>query len=319
MEIVKDILLTKKNFKNSYVAIGTFDGIHMGHRVIIEKAVKEAKMNKGSSVVFTFLNHPMEIIDNKKTPKLINSLDEKIQILESLEVDYLILQPFTEKFSKLSPENFINKILKKILNTKKIYVGFNFSFGKNGEGRLDSLKELGTRYKIEIDIVEPIKKDNEIISSTYIRKLLTNGELQKANSCLKQPFVIIEEVIHGRKLGRLLGFPTANLKICKKIYPPFGIYGCRVKIENENCYRDAVVNIGENPTLKPNEKSIEVHILDFDNDIYGKKIHVYLLKFLRAEQKFETIDELKKMIKNDVLTWKHRDRGMKNGDGIKNR
>ena len=284
MKIIEDVLLTNEKFQNTYIAIGAFDGIHIGHRALIIKAVENAKKNGGKSVVFTFLNHPLERINIRKAPKLINSLEEKIHIIKSLGVDYLIMQPFTEKFSNETPENFVKEILKRKLDAQEVFVGFNFSFGKGGLGNSENLKEFGLENNIKIGIEEPVKLHGKIVSSTYIREKLTQGELKIANLCLGAPFLIIGEVVHGRKLGRVMGFPTANLKILNKIYPPFGIYGGKVKIEgNENKW-DAVINIGKNPTLKPDEKSIEVHILDFDKDIYGRKIYVSLIEHLRDEK-----------------------------------
>lgn len=306
MKIIEDVLLTNEKFQNTYIAIGAFDGIHIGHRALIIKAVENAKKNGGKSVVFTFLNHPLERINIRKAPKLINSLEEKIHIIKSLGVDYLIMQPFTEKFSNETPENFVKEILKRKLDAQEVFVGFNFSFGKGGLGNSENLKEFGLENNIKIGIEEPVKLNGKIVSSTYIREKLTQGELKIANLCLGAPFLIIGEVVHGRKLGRVMGFPTANLKILNKIYPPFGIYGGKVKIEgNENKW-DAVINIGKNPTLKPDEKSIEVHILDFDKDIYGRKIYVSLIEHLRDEKKFNSMEELKSTINNDVNMWRNK-------------
>ncbi|WP_432204990.1 bifunctional riboflavin kinase/FAD synthetase [Cetobacterium somerae] len=319
MKIIEDILLTKEKFENTYVAIGAFDGIHMGHRELISQAVEKAKKTGGKAVVFTFLNHPMEITNTVKAPKLISSLDEKIHIIKSLGVDYLILQPFTKDFSNMIPEEFVEKVLKKILNTKEVYVGFNFSFGKGGKGTVENLKKLGKKCEININIIEPIKIEEQIISSTFIRQMLATGKLDIANRCLGQPFLIIGEVVHGRKLGRVMGFPTANLKILNKIYPPFGIYGGKVRVEGENKCWNAVINIGKNPTLKPDERSIEVHILDFNRDIYGKRIYVSLIEFLREEKKFNSMDELKETITKDVLNWREKVKVIEDGYSIKDR
>lgn len=306
MIVLEDILHNKEKFEKTYVAIGAFDGIHIGHRTLIKKAVNEAKKNGGKSIVFTFLNHPLEIVNSKKAPKLINSLEEKKHIIEQLGVDYLILQPFTKEFSDKTPKEFVADILEKILKAKKIFVGFNFTFGRGGNGTTDSLKILCDEKGIDVNIEEAIKMEEKVVSSTYIRQMLSQGKLEIANRCLGQPFLIMGVVEHGRKLGRVLGFPTANLKILNKIYPPFGIYGGKVKIENEDRVYDAVINIGKNPTLKPDEKSIEVHILDFNRDIYGKKIYVSLYEFLREEKKFNSMDELKETIAKDIINWKER-------------
>lgn len=318
MKIIEDILLTEENFKDTYVAIGAFDGIHIGHKELILKAVNSAKKNSGKSVVFTFLNHPTEIIEGKKIPCLINSLEEKFYLLELLEVDYLILQPFTKEFSDKTANEFVSEILKDKLDAKEVFVGFNFSFGKGAKGKVKDLEELSNQNNIKANILSPVKIGDKIVSSTYIRELLVSGNLELANQFLGHNFLIIGEVIHGRKKGRTMGFPTANLKILNKMYPSFGIYGGTVKIEGEDKVWDAVINIGRNPTLKPGEESIEVHLLDFDKDIYGKKIYVSLEEFLRKEQKFNSIEELKETITKDVLNWKNKIKGKKNATSIEN-
>lgn len=306
MKIIEDILHSTDKIQDTYIAIGAFDGIHMGHRKLIEEAVRKSKETGGKSVVFTFCNHPMELINKEKAPKLINTLEEKIYLMGSLGVDYLVLQHFDEKFAEITPKEFVEKILKDKLNAKEIFVGFNFSFGRGGEGRVEELKKLGEENKIKINITEPVKSGDKVISSTYIRNLLKNGDLEKANMCLESPFFVLGEVVHGRKLGRVMGFPTANIEILDKVYPPFGIYGGKVKILGEDEIYNAVINIGKNPTLKPGEKSIEVHILDFDREIYGQKINVSLIEHLRDEKKFSSMDELKETIKKDVENWREK-------------
>lgn len=319
MIIINDILDCDVEFKDSYVAIGAFDGIHKGHRELIEAAVNNAKKNRGKSIVFTFANHPLETIDISKAPKLINSREEKIHILASLGVDYLIMQPFTKKFSSMNPEEFVHKILKDKIKASEIFVGFNFSFGKGGKAKAKDLIEMGKEYQIRVNEIEPVTIDGQVVSSTMIRDMIMRGDLEGTNLFLGSPFLIIGEVVHGKKLGRVLGFPTANLKILNKIYPPFGIYGGKIFIEGEHEEREAVINIGKNPTLKPGEQSIEVHILDFDGDIYGKKIYVRLLKFLRNEKKFGSMDELKETIKKDVQNWREHLEEERDGTIIKNR
>lgn len=304
MEIIYDIFSLKEKLKNSYTAIGNFDGVHIGHKELINSAVKTAKKHNGVSVVFTFYNHPREVIEHHETPKLINSVEEKSYLLEKLGVDYLVLQPFTKEFCNLSPEEFIEKVLKEQLNSKEIFVGFNFGFGKNRAHGVKELKEICKTYEIKVREIAPIKVDEKIISSTLIRNLILNGELSVVNHYLGEPLTVIGEVVHGKKLGRTIGFPTANLERKDKAYLPYGIYGAVVKIgKNEKEY-DGVVNIGKNPTLKPGEKSIEVHILDFSGDLYGKKLVIQLIKHIREEMKFCGIESLKKQISEDVETWK---------------
>lgn len=305
MKVIGNILDFDENIEETSVAIGVFDGVHLGHKELIKKAIEDAHKTNKKSVVFTFLN-PLKI--SKKNNKMINTIEEKLYLIEKLGVDYLILQKFTKRFSELEPEYFIKEILKKRLNVKSIFVGFNFRFGKDGKGDAKYLKKICQEVGIKVEIIEAVKIFDEVISSTKIREALQNKDLKKANNYLGENLIIIGNVIHGKKLGRVLGFPTANLEIVDRFYPT-GIYGGKVKIEGESFEREAVVNIGKNPTLKPNEKTIEIHILDFNEDIYGKKVYLQLCEYLREEKKFNTIEELKTTIANDVAVWRKKLKG----------
>ena len=304
MKIINGIEEITEAYDNLCVAIGTFDGIHYGHRQVIDAAIKKAKEIGGKSLVFTFEHHPLELVNKNIAPKLINSKNEKIHILEQIGVDAVLFAKFDREFAGLSPNDFVEFILKEKLGAKEIFVGFNFSFGKGGAATVEKLTQIGKIYGINVNRVEPYQIGDQVVSSTFIRKLISEGELDDVEKYLGYPVLIMGEVIHGKKLGRVLGYPTANLKILNKVYPPYGIYGAKVIIEGEDVERDAVVNIGKNPTLKPGEKSVEVHILDFDRYIYGKELIVKIVKFLREEKKFNSMDDLKKVIRNDVLGWK---------------
>lgn len=303
IKVIDNIFDEKLCLKNSYIAIGTFDSVHFGHQKLIKQAVEKAKENKGISVVFTFMNNPLELLAGSKAPKCINNISEKVELLRRLGVDIVILQPFIKRFAVLEAEEFVD-ILKNKLDAKEIMVGFNFSFGVGGASTPDDLKLLGNKKGIEVEEFAPIYIGDTLVSSTLIRNMLLNENIEKINRYLGHNYLIIGEVIHGKKLARQLGFPTANIGLEKRIYPKNGIYGVRVKIQGEEFYRDGVVNIGLNPTLKPGEKSIEVNILDFDQMIYGKIITVEFRKFLREERKCENIEELKTLIGNDILTWR---------------
>lgn len=304
MKIIRNILEGQEKLKNSYVALGTFDGVHMGHRALISKAVETAKKNNGVSVVFTFSNHPMEIIAPDRVPPMINTIEEKLYLLNEMGVDYVVLQEFSREFADFSKEEFINKILVESLGAKEIFVGFNYTFGERGSGNTEYLKEWATKKDFKVNIVEPVECEGLVVSSTLIRELIIGGKLELANKLLARPFLISEIVEHGKKNGRLLGFPTANLKVLHKAYPPFGVFGGCVIIEGEKVCRSAVINIGNNPTLKPGELSVEVHIFDFNEMIYGKRIYVNVEHFIRREKKFSSMDELKENIRKDVESWR---------------
>jgi riboflavin kinase / FMN adenylyltransferase len=302
MKIIDDIFQLKGKKHDLCVAIGAFDGIHEGHKNVIEGAVKKAKKIGGKSVVFTFDKHPKNFMSHKTAPKLINSKEEKIHLLKKLGVDYVIFQKFDKDFAALTPLEFLNQL--KGIGTREIFVGFNFRFGAGGAATVDDMIDMGKTCGIEVNKANPVTLEKKVISSTLIRELITCGELDRVKNLLGYNLFIIGNVVHGKKYGHQLGFPTANLKLIDKIYPPFGIYGAKVQIEGYDKIYDGVVNIGRNPTLKDGELSVETHILDFSDYIYGKKVIVELIKHLRNEKKFNSIDELKAAIANDVLIWK---------------
>ena len=310
MRIIDDIFQLQGENNDLCVAIGAFDGIHEGHKNVIEAAIKRAKKIGGKSVVFTFEEHPKSFMGHKKTPKLINSKEEKIYLLKKLGVDCIIFQKFDKHFSSLTPLEFLN--LLKDIKTKEIFVGFNFRFGAGGAATVDDMIEMGETCGISVNKINPVTSEKVVVSSTLIRDLIKNGDLDRVKKLLGYNLFMIGEVAHGKKYGRKMGFPTANLKLIDKIYPPFGIYGAKVKIEGYKKIYDGVVNIGRNPTLKDGELSVEVHILDFSDYIYGKKVIVKLIKHLREEKKFNSIDELKCAIANDVLIWREEIKKLKN-------
>lgn len=316
MIVIDDILTSNFDFQDTYVAIGNFDGVHYGHKKLIRETVKKAKNNNKMSVVFTFANHPMEILHKDRKFNHINTNEEKLYLLEALGVDCVVLQKLDNHFLEYSPSEFI-EILKNKLKVKEIFVGFNFSFGKGGLGKTADLKKMGKLYNIEVNEVEPVMIDNQVVSSSLIRKKIMESDFEGAIKFLGHPMLVIGEVIHGRKIARELGFPTANINMNNRLFPPFGIYGAYLQIGNKDSeLLYGAVNIGCNPTLKAGEISLEVHILDFDKDIYGKKIYIQIVKFMREERKFNSVEELKATIADDVNRWKEHKREMKYGSSV---
>ena len=318
MRVIENIFELEENLQESYVAIGTFDGVHYGHQKLIRNAVEKAKKNGGKSVVFTFSSHPMELIDISRAPRVINTIEEKLYLLENMGVDCVILQSFIKEFANLTADEFAD-ILKEKVESKEIFVGFNFSFGEGGKSKTKDLIRLGEERGILVHEIPAVYVDGDLISSTFLRNRILHADIAEINRYLGHRFLIMGEVVHGKKIARELGFPTANIKISTRLYPKNGIYGARVKIEGEDFYRDGVVNIGVNPTLKPGEKSVEVNILDFDEFIYGKIVAVELEQYLREEKKFSSIDELKRVIGNDVKTWTKVVKERRNGYSTKDR
>lgn len=308
MKVINGLENLLETYDNLSLALGTFDGIHKGHQRLIKEAVKKAKETGGKSMVLTFSKHPKEVFHGTKKAILINTHREKIHLLKNLGVDIVLFVHFTEEFKNLNEKEFVVDILKNKLNAKYIYVGFNNTFGKGRKGNPEFLSKLGKELGMEVNIIGPVKSTKgTVISSTLIRGLIKEGDIEKATDYLGGPIVIIGEVEHGKKIGRrLLGFPTANLKVFNRIYPPRGIYGVKVTIEGENTVRDGVMNIGYNPTIVDQDKKInvEVHILDFDRDIYDKELIVTVTKYLRTEKKCNDLEALKKLIQSDVLYWR---------------
>lgn len=286
------------NIGDSFVTIGNFDGIHKGHVKLIEKTVEEAK-NKGyKSVVFTFENHPMRYFRTNSVKNIITN-DEKIKILKSLGVDIILMIPFDEYMTKISTVEFVKNILIDKLSCKKIIVGHDFTFARNKEGNCVILKELGKLYNMEVEIIEPIKIDNIRVSSSHIRKLIELGNVYDIKKFLGRNYFLQGEVIHARKIGRTIGFPTANLEVDENlIVPKNGIYAVKVYLKNREFY--GATNIGYNPTVNGKTLSIETHILDFEEDIYGDTIKIEFLNRIRDEKKFNSLDELKAQLKQDV-------------------
>lgn len=304
MEVIYGLETITENYNNLCVALGTFDGVHLGHREVIGSAIKRAKEIGGKSMVFTFSPHPLRVITSTNGPKLINSREEKILLLERMGVDVLVFANFTVDFADMHPKEFIKNILKETLHAKELFVGFNYTFGKNGIGNTDNIASMSEKFNIKVSVMPPVKMGNKIISSTLIRKSITKGNLCEAGKYLGSPYMITGEVVDGKKMGRKLGFPTANLKLVNKVYPPYGVYGVRVFLKDREFY--GIMNIGQNPTLKPGEHSIETFIFDFAEDIYGKTIIIEVLEFIREEKKFGSVEELKKAIDEDIRIWKEK-------------
>lgn len=286
------------NISKSVVTIGNFDGVHKGHQVLIKKTVKFANENNLKSIVFTFENHPINYFKNKKIKNIITN-SEKISKIKKLGVDILIMIPFDSYMTKISPLEFIKEILIDKLDAKKIIVGHDFTFARRKEGNTKILKEMSFKYRFDLEIVNSIDINDIRVSSTHIRELVDNGDVDKVNKYLGYNFLIKGKIIKGKQLGRTIGFPTANIKINDDLLiPKKGVYVTSVYID-DNIYYGAT-NIGYNPTVKGESLSIETNILEFSEDIYGKIIKLEFLERMRDEKKFNSIDELKLQLKKDT-------------------
>lgn len=297
METIKSINEIER-IEKSVVTIGNFDGLHNGHQVLINKAVDYAKENCINSIVFTFENHPVNFFRHSTIKKIITN-KEKTKRIKDLNVDIMISIPFDEYMTRITAEDFIKQILVEKLGAKKIIVGYDFTFARNKEGNTKVLEALAKKYGFTVEIVKPIKINNVRVSSTYIRNLITQGNVSKVKEYLGYNYEIEGEVIHSRKIGRTIGFPTANININEDtLVPRRGIYATKVYVNNNIFY--GATNIGFNPTVNGDKLSIETHILEFDDDIYGKIVKVEFLERIREEKKFGSLEELKNQLKKDT-------------------
>lgn len=289
--------------QNAVVTTGTFDGLHVGHRTILNRLKEIAAAINGETVVLTFFPHPrMVLYPDNKDLKLIDTIDERIEFLKAENIDHLIIHPFSKEFSRLSSIEFVREILVNKLGTKKLVIGYNHQFGRNREGSFEHLKEFSSLYGFEVEEIPAKIVDDVDVSSTKIRNAINNGDIKTANAYLNRHFTLRGKVSHGNKIGREIGFPTANLMIEEsyKIIPKIGAYAVIAWI-NENSYK-AMLNIGLRPTFN-NESGvkIEVHIFNFDKDIYGETIKIEFIDRIRDEIKFNSIDELKIQLQQDKI------------------
>lgn len=286
---------------NAVVTTGTFDGLHIGHRTILNRIKELARKTGGETVVLTFFPHPrMVLFPDNKDLKLIDTIDERIAFLEKEGIDHLIIHPFSKEFSRLSSVEFVREFLVNKINTKILVIGYNHQFGRNREGSFEHLKEYSSLYGFEVEEIPAKLIDDVDVSSTKIRKALTDGDIKTANAYLNRNFTLSGKVSHGNKIGREIGFPTANMLVEEsyKIIPGNGVYAVKVCF-NGNTY-NAMLNIGYRPTFNTESNiKIEVHIFDFDEDIYDKIIQVKFIDRIRDEIKFNNAEELKIQLNHD--------------------
>lgn len=289
-----DIQITDK----SVVVLGNFDGVHKGHQELLNKAKEKAKEKNLIAIALSFYPHPTWVLGNHPKPLIMSRQDRKHRIKEE-GIDVFIEYPFTIAFSDISPECFFKEVLIEKLQARVVVVGSNYFFGKDKAGDVMYLKELGKKYDVEIAVVDTVKEDGEVISSTHIRSFITSGKMEEAEALLGYPYTVIGTVVNGKKIGRTIGFPTINIIADPdRIHPPNGVYATTVKVY-DHVYM-GITNIGYNPTVGSAVKMIETHIIGFSGDIYGQEVKVAFHKFIREEKKFNNIDELSKQIAIDT-------------------
>ena len=296
MKVTKD-LKNAISSRPSILTLGTFDGVHKGHRKIISNLKSEAKRNNLRSIILTFFPHPRNIVSSEII-KSISTIDEKIKIFSDLGIDELIIQKFDKSFASMDAKEFI-ELLVNNLKIKKIIVGYNHRFGKNRSADINVLKDFSLKYDFEVLEIKAFEVENIKISSTKIRDAIQQGNIKLCNNYLGYNFNINGDVVKGKSIGKSLGFPTANIKIAEgyKIMPKNGVYLVRCFFEKEKLY--GMMNIGFNPTFGSNDKTLEVNIFDFDKDLYGETIRIEFLNFIREEIKFENVELLQNQLIKD--------------------
>ena len=300
--MIRENLKDYNSTKPSVITIGTFDGVHIGHKKIINQLTSISSKNNLISILLSFFPHPKMVLQNDNELKLINTIQEKESLLNSLNLDYLIIKEFTKEFSRLSALEFVRDILVNKLNAKHIIIGYDHHFGRNRTANIEQLKEFGELYDFKVTEILAQDIDDIAISSTKIRKALINGEIRLANKFLGYNFFFSGNVVHGNNIGKTISFPTANIKIDApyKLVPKNGVYIVKTTIDNQITF--GMMNIGYNPTFNGKQKSIEIHFINFNKNIYDKTLTIEMILRIRNEIKFNTVDDLKKQLEQDKLS-----------------
>jgi len=282
-----------KKFNNPVLAIGVFDGLHRGHQLIIKKVVRSAKKVRGTSIVLTFHPHPNHVLKNRKKFPLLVSLEQRLKLIENLGIDVSIVVNFSKDFSSLSAEDFVKNFLIKKIKPREVFVGSDFAFGKDKSGNAELLRRLGEVYGFKTRQIPPLKISAQVISSTLIRNLISSGQLDKASLFLGRRVSVLGRVVKGRGIGRILGFPTANIYPSSDVLPPSGVYAVKMVLNKRKLSGMAFIR---NSFLKP---AFEVHAFNFRKNIYSQEIEVEIYNRIRAAKRFKKLDSLKRQIKDD--------------------
>lgn len=288
-----------KAVKPSIVTIGTFDGVHVGHQKIIKRLIASGNTEGLTSIILTFFPHPRMVLQKDNSIKLINTIEERSDILKQLGLDYLLVKEFTKEFSRLSAEEFVRDVLVKQLNVQKVIIGYDHRFGRNRNADINDLVKFGANYGFDVEEISAQDIDNVAVSSTKIRKALREGDIKRANKYLGYPYRLSGKVIRGKGIGKQIQYPTANIKLEEdyKLIPKYGAYVVCSSVKGETVF--GMMNIGLNPTVNGEKESIEVNFFNFEASIYGDILKIDVLERIRDEQKFESIALLKQQLQKD--------------------
>jgi riboflavin kinase/FMN adenylyltransferase len=300
MEILRSIPELERLSGPLFLAIGVFDGVHRGHQAVISTSADHARAANGTPIVVTFDPHPEKVLRPQAAPRLLSATQHKVALIRNLGVRHLLVITFDRQFAATEPEEFVQQLVNHSKPLREICVGHEWAFGRNRRGNLELLKTLGTQLNFEVVGVPPVKANGEVVSSTAIRQAIEKGDFARAAVMLGREYTILGTVTRGDGLGKKIGFPTANLSAHNEQFPPNGVYAAVARLR-DGMYR-GVINLGVRPTVSggKSERVLEIHLFDFDRDIYGRDLEVRFLEFLRPEKKFENLDALVHQIRRDV-------------------
>jgi riboflavin kinase/FMN adenylyltransferase len=288
-----------EGLKSPVLALGNFDGIHLGHQAILKKVIERASDIGGLSAAFTFDPHPVKVLAPERYLPLITPTEKKIKLMEKLGLSAAICAEFNQDFANLHPRSFIKDILIDRIGTKEVVVGFNYSFGRGREGGIDSLHAMGEEYGFRLHVVEPVKVGGVVVSSSKVREAIWAGNVRLASVLLGRPYGMEGVVVTGRRRGKRLGFPTANIETRGELYPKSGVYAATVILKGK-MYR-AVANVGKHPTFPEDPFSVEAHIFEFDSEIYGEDVEILFIERIRDDVAFPTPEALSEQIRQDAI------------------
>ncbi len=298
MKIIRGVKNLVERFPNPVLTLGNFDGMHLGHQAIFKKVVERARELGGTSIAFTFEPHPLKVLAPERSPKLLNTFHGKMKLFAATCVDVVICANFTRAFADQHPEDFARDVLHKQIGVREVYVGYDYAFGKGREGSIESLKQMGRTHGFGVGVIEPVRVNEAVVSSSAVRDMIANGQVEDSAQLLGRWYAIEGEVVHGSRRGRSLGFPTANLKTSNELIPAFGVYAVLARVDGRTL--KGAASIGIRPTFDAGPVSIEVFLFEFEGDLYGKDVEVVFVKRLRGEKKFPDADALVSQIRADV-------------------
>lgn len=302
MKIIRGVKNLNEEFPNPVVTLGNFDGVHLGHQAIFRKVVERAEAVNGTAVAFTFEPHPLKVLAPERSPKLLNTFHGKMKLIEAAGIDVVICADFDRTFAEQNPEEFARNILHGKIGACEVYVGYDYAFGKGRGGGVSLLRRMGESCGFSVGVVDAVQVDGRVVSSSLVRDLVSSGKVVEAARLLGRYYSIEGEVVAGSRRGRTLGFPTANIHTINEIIPPSGVYAVIAVLDKARLHGAA--SIGVRPTFGNGPVSIEVYLLDFRGDIYGRKMEIYFVERLRQEKKFPDAASLVRQMEKDVALTK---------------